>query len=309
MPAIEKTQTTEEINNQNKSQEERANSLLDSLKTSSYMGDLEEKPEEEVEGQEETEVLEGEVEENTQEEETEEIEEELIPKSKVQARIDKLVNENKLLRESQKVVTQKTDDVSSELENMSDTELKSLKRQVRSAQLKSGSDEVALNKLLDLEEKIDSTIQSAPSKFANKQLAAYNQAAEEIANDDSFGDMTTASSKILEIAKEIYSSEPELQRTIQGQAIALKLAAKHFKAVNNLNKSSSENKVLKSQVNTLKKRTSLDSKVMKGSLEKGQLESLRTQALKGGTSRDKINFIQNDPRFKIKEMLPDFKIG
>lgn len=303
MPVENKIQTEQDIQQQNQSQEERAVNLLDSLKDHQIEGEVKEQLEEEVQEVEETDEV------DSQEETEEEPEEELIPRSKVQARIDKLTNELKQLKEAQKQPETPKDDTTDQLERMSERELKDLKRQVRSAQLKSSSDEVALNKLLDLEERIDDTIRTAPQKFATKQQEAYNRAAEEIATDESFGDINKVAPQILEIAKEIYSNEPELQKTIQGQAIALKLAAKHFKAVNNLRQSSSENKALKSQVNTFKKKTALDSKVMKGSLEKGQLDSLRTQAFKGGTLRDKTNYIKSDPRFKISEMLPDFKIG
>jgi hypothetical protein len=112
---------------------------------------------------------------------------------------------------------------------------------------------------------------------------------------------------IKKIAAELYQETPELQKSVMGQAQALNLAYRHYREISRLgsNKGAKSEEVqrLKSQVNTLKKKTSLDTKVIKGNMDSTRLADLQHKAMTGNT-RDKNRFIRDDPRFNIDAMIP-----
>ncbi len=324
MPVQESKQTDQQKEQEVKTQEDKSSSVLDNLKNSSLMDGLV-PPEEKVKETEEESVEEESVEqqeESSEEEVTdegesseEEVEEDLIPKSKVQARFDKLTSQLKQLELENATLKTATsqpkdvDEIQVKLNKMSEGELKSLKRQVRVSQISNSSDQTKLDELLDLEEKIDSTLKETPTRFVNEQNEMLKQTAMRIDRDPEISASENNINSVLKIANEIYSSFPNLQKSVDGKALALDLAAKHFKEVNKLSKSNTENTKLKGQVNTLKKKTSLDTRNLKGNVDRSKLDTLRNTAFKGGTSNDKTAYIKEDPRFKIEEMLPDFKIG
>jgi hypothetical protein len=317
MAVENKTQTQEEINQGNTRGDDSRNNLLDKIKGSDVFKEFKipEEPQEEVkpEIEQPTEEVEEteEVSETEEVTETEELED-LVPKSKIQPRFDKLNAKIKYLEselENQKVnkatETKPVDDTTAKLQTMSHEELKVLKRQVRVAELEAhaNKDQKKLDDLLDLQDKIDETVASAPARFNQAQINAYNRMADKIAMDDSIKNVEEAAPQIINMAKEIYQKYPKLQLDVDGQATALEMAADKYKELSkySLTKKSVNN--LKSQVNTLKRKTNLDTGTNKTTGDANILDKLRSNA-SGGTSRDKHMLVREDPRFKVNEMIP-----
>lgn len=328
---IEETQLTEEQANNNSTAEASSRSKLNDLISSSDVFkslDLpgaepeERKPvakkaeqteqAEEESTEEQTEEVEETESEESVESEGEEADEEMIAKSKVQKRIDALTARIKQLESESakpKVDTTQKDDLTLKLEAMSEVELRQAKREARMAQIKNSDDEAMVNKLIDLEEKIDATLQAAPQRFESQQVQYFQKSAEKLslrAVEDGV-DITKGADSIKKIAFEIYQESPELQKSVFGQGRALELAYKHYKEVSKYGSAKdtgkSEVNRLKSQVNTLKKRTSLDTKAVKGNMDKTRSDDVRKKAMHGNL-RDKLAFIKDDPRFNLEAMIP-----
>lgn len=332
MPIVEGTQTAEQIAAGNKAGEETRQKLASKIMDNKVFKSLEIPVEEETqtEEQEQTEEEEQTQEEEAGEEQTEEAAEEeeeaqeeeagedgdeetMIPRSKVQARIDRLTAENKRLKAvaESKAISKATEEAASvdeqtkALRAMSTSELDALKDQVEDAKFEaySAKDTKKLQELRVLAKKIDETVRTAPIRFANAQAAAYNRKADELAQGVSPKELEVAAPKIVAMAREIYQRYPKLQNDVEGQAIALEIAADKYKELSkySLTKGSVNN--LKSQVNKLKTKTSLDTRASKSSGDSSVVETLRKNA-SGGTQRDKVALIKGDPRFNVDAMIP-----
>lgn len=233
-------------------------------------------------------------------------EEELVPRSKVQKRIDELTRQKvELERRLQKLEENgeksKTRDSETEkLEQMSDDELKTLKRQVRIAQVKNSSDEAKLAELVDLEEKVDSALRNGPQRFQQTQLARFHDAVSETSSQ--FENFDKASKKIFESAKEIFSDSPELQKSPTGQARAWKMAVKEYSKMESLTAGKSKAEKLEREVNNLKKKVTMDSGSQKGKVEDNSLDKSFKKA-KYGDHEDKVDFFKK--RLNIDGMIPE----
>jgi hypothetical protein len=267
--AIDRAEVDEKVQKQNKESEE-----------------VEDVQEEEVEDEEEV----------KEESEAEEEDEELIPKSKFQKRLDEMTREKKILEirlknleERSSQHAQNSDEDTSKLEKMSEQELASLKRQVRLNQIKAANDESMLNKLLDLEEKIDAVRSTGPQRFTQNQVSKFNEAvsmtSSEIPNFDK------AQKDIFNLAKNIYDSAPELHITVTGQARAWNLAVEHYKVLSQVNAGKSKSEDAERRMNTLKKKVSIESVSKKASSEPDTNEKLFKRA-KNGNFNDKLSFIR-----------------
>lgn len=232
--------------------------------------------------------------------ETDEIDEDLVPKSKMQKRIDELTAQIRRLEAKDRAAQEKQDASSEDpdlkrLEGMNETDLKQLKRQVRRAQLQNQDDEDKLDQLMDLEEKIDRTIQSAPQRFQSKQVSAFNKAVEDTYT--SIDNWESAKNDIFNYAKQVYERSKTLQKSADGQADAWYLAVEHYKALSDASSkvpksNNAKIKNLKSQVNKLKRKTSLDSGLLKGNVSKDTKNKLWERA-KSGTLQDKHDWVKN----------------
>lgn len=251
----------------------------------------EEKAEAEV-----TEEKEVEEEPEVAEEKAEEEDEELIPKSKFQKRLDEMTREKRMLEarlkrleEVQNTNQPAKDEDLVKLEKMSERELQDLKRQTRLAQIKNGSDDAMVSKLFELEDKIDGVMRTAPQRFAANQINKFNEAVQmsalEIPNFDK------AQKDIFQLAKRIYDTAPELQSQVSGQARAWNLAMEHYKIMQEANVGKTRAADLGRQVNTLKKKVSLDSVSRKASNEPDSDTKLFKVA-KNGSSQDKLEFFR-----------------
>lgn len=271
--------------------------------------------EEEDSTEEETEEAaeEEQEEEQAQEEEVEDENETMVPKSKVQARIDRLTAENKRLKAlaENKAINKaneeaaSVDDQTKQLRAMTPAEIDALKDQVEDAKFEAyaAKDTKKLGELRTLAKKIDDTIRTGPARFAQAQTVAYNRKADELAQGVPLKELEVAAPKIVAMAREIYQRYPKLQQDVEGQAIALEIAADRYKELSkySLQKTSVNN--LKSQVNTLKKKTSLATNQSKSTGDSDVVQNLRKQA-SGGTTRDKLNLVKSDPRFNVDAMIP-----
>lgn len=266
--------------------------LADAVDESEKKAD-EEPVEEETEEQEESG---GEEESEKKEEVLEESDEDLIPKSKVQKRFDEMTREIKALKkqvtEQSKVKEQEVvqDQQLKQLESMSESDLRTLKRQVRVEQIKSSTDETKLSQLLDLEEKIDQTIRTSPIRFNSNQVSNFNKAVEDSAGE--IENFDTVKAEIFNHAKNIFTSSPELQNSVMGQARAWNFAIDHYKALNKISEGKSNDMELKRKMNTLKKKISIDSTSKKAVQAPDSQAKLFKKAVYGN-EQDKKNFIRS----------------
>ena len=327
MPIIEKTQTEDEIKQGNQAGESKRQSLSERIKGGDVFKNLDiptgdpieeeaEQPQEGEDAQEEQEPLDQEESEEVESEDAEaddlsELAEDMIPKSKIQPRMDRLNSkikaleaENESLKINRATDEQKpVDEVTAKLQKMSMDELKSLRRDIRVAQLNSKDDKVKLTELLDIEDKIDETVRTAPQRFLQAQTAAYNKMADRIAQGYTPKQVEEAAPEIIKIARGIYQKYPKLQSDVEGQAIALELAADKYKELSKYSIQKGSVKNLKSQVNTLKRKTSLENGSSKMAVDTSAVDQLRKNA-SGGTTRDKLALVKGDPRFNVDAMVP-----
>lgn len=251
--------------------------------------------EQEEQDQEETEET-GETESEVSEQKKDEEEEDLIPKSKVQKRFDEMTAETKRLRqeierikESEKAAKSK-DEEQARLEQMNDDELKNLKRQVRMAQIDNLTNKEQYTKLVDLEEKIETALKSAPERFQRNQIDKLNQEISYTASEVQGFDK--AYPEILRTAQEIYKESPELQGSVSGQARAWKLAVNHYSAINKLSAGKSKTEELERKVTTLKKKVAMDGGSPKSS-QKEDTEGKAFNKARYGTNADKLKFMKS----------------
>lgn len=232
-------------------------------------------------------------------------EEENIPKSKVQKRFDELTAQLKRLQSeldksrSEKPSAPKDSD-EAQLEKMSEAELKTLKRQVRVEQIKNSSDESKVAQLMDLEEKIENTIRTAPERFQRSQVENFNIAVAETA--ESIPSFDKVKGEIFKHAKAIYDSAPELHNSVRGQERAWRFAVDHYQALQKLSEGKSTKSELERQVNTLKKKISVDTSTKKGTQQQDSDASLKRKAIYG-TDADKARFLKT--RINTQNLVSD----
>lgn len=289
-----------------------------------------EESEEKAEGEEEAEGEEGSEEESEEGEEEAEGDEteddddltpeegeegdEVVSKKKVQKRISSLNARNKALAEEnarlkgqKDAEAEETDPDVKKLNAMTQDGLKATRRAVIVAIAKAtreGDDE-KVEKLVDLQDKVETAMQTAPQRFMTKQVNAYNQVADEISSLGEIKMTKESAAELKAIAREVYQSNPELHTLVNGQALALKHAYALYKAT--LSKTAEKGKTvqLKRENNTLKRKTSLDSGGLKKKASKGaEVSKLRKDASHGDTNA-KINLIKNDPAFGLDSLIPE----
>lgn len=247
-------------------------------------------------------AAESETEETSESEDGEEVEkedadEELIPKSKVQKRLDEMTREKRLLEarlrklEEASASQQKpVDEDTSKLEKMSEQELLALKKQVRVSQIKSQSDDATLSKLMELEDKIDGVMRTAPQRFSQTQISKFNEAVQMSAPE--IDEFEKVQKDIFGLAKRIYDTAPELHSNVNGQARAWNLAVEHFKLLQESNIGKTKINELNREKNSLKKKVSIGGVAKKASTEPDSKEKLFKRA-RSGDARDKLDFIRN----------------
>lgn len=249
--------------------------------------------------------------EEVSEEKVEESDEDLIPKSKVQKRIDELVKQNKKIEaelrsiKEQKTVQQESsrDHEMEKLEAMSDAELKSLKREIKMAQLsvfdtnlEPAQKKAKIAELMELEDKADKAISTAPSRFQNKQINNLNSAIAETELDNKSKEV------VFGYAKTIFASSPELQSSVTGQARAWEMAVKHFSEINKLSKNQTKAEELKRQNTNLKKKISVETSSQK-LVQKPNDEARIYNKAKSGTFDDKVEFFRK--RMNTDSYIPE----
>lgn len=261
----------------------------------------EETEEKETEESEETEPKEGEEEtkegEETESEEEESEEEESKEPSPSQKRINELTREKKRLeRELAAARGEKSDSPRDpdlvKLEKMSIEELRTLKNECKLSS-RTEKDEAKVRRFIELEDKIDSVIQSAPQRFEASQLAQYRDAVAE--TQDEFGEKFTegVQAKIFEKAKAIFGKSPSLQRAADGQAVSWQLAVDWYKDTSKLSLKADRSAELERDVNKLKKKVTLDTAVARGAAK--ETESARNfKRAKQGDKRAELEFFKHE---------------
>lgn len=310
MPQVNPTEiTTEESQKQLDSQESLQANVLDKIKGGDVFKSLD-LPAEENQQQEQAQQQEEEQPEEEQQQEENQDDEEVIPKSKIQPRFDQLTAKLKAqqaeieaLRNQQ--VTPK-DEIQSKLDAMSEETLEETLIQTRIAKEQARDNPENLAELVKLERRIEKQIAIAPQKFVQNQVQEANKTINKLASEGEINESNF--SKIQEIAKTIYERYPKMAKQIDGQSMAFELAVEHYKALGKVNTASANTNNLKGQLNNLKKKTALDTKVVKSGGDKVNLDKLRLNAMTG-SMKDKERFAQNDSRFKIDAMIPDYLKG
>lgn len=309
--------STEEKNAQIVDQASReiafAKSLIDELPGIADKDKEEPKKEETVEDGEETtqedtgteEVGDGAGEEADPESTEDESGSEPEPKG-VQKRIEKLLRDKRELEarlSKLEAQSEKSSDPDKEkLQSMNSDELREVKRKVRLAQIQNAADESKVAELMELEDKIDATIQSLPGRFNERQVARFNEA---VASTD-IDNLDSVKGKIFEQAKLIYGMMPEIHSSEHGQARAWQLAVEHFKSLSRLSKGKTQVTELERKVNNLKKKVSLDSTVQKGNSKMNDDARAYKKAL-SGSEDDKLNFLRK--KVDTDQFLPDHLKG
>lgn len=269
-------------------------------------------PEEEEQPTEESQEEESPTEENSEEEESpvEESDEDLIPKSKVQKRIDELVKQNKKIEAELRAVREATatpkshkDEDMEKMEAMNESELKTLRREIKMAQLNildtnldPAQRKSELAKLMELDEKAEKAIATAPQRFQSTQVAKFNEAVADTDIDDK------AKELVFGYAKTIFSSSPELQSSITGQARAWQMAVQHYTEISKLSKGKMQNEELKRQNTTLKKKISVETSSQK-SPQKPNDEARTFKKAQHGSFDDKVAFFRK--KMNVDAMFPE----
>jgi hypothetical protein len=270
--------------------------------------DVAEEPVEEKEAEVAEDAVSEKAEDGAKTETEEKEDEELIPKSTFQKRLDEMTREKralelrlKRLEEQQTQQKPAKDEDMIKLEQMSESELVSLKKQTRLAQLKNASDDAMVTKLMELEDKIDLVRMTAPQRLAQNQVQRFNEAvaisAPEIQNFDK------VQKDIFSLAKQIYDTTPELHTTVSGQASAWNLAVSHYKLMQEAHVGKTKVAELDRQVNTLKKKVSLDGVSRKATSEPDSDVKVFKRA-KNGTTGDKLEFFRK--RLGTDEVVDSF---
>ncbi len=222
------------------------------------------KPEDLVEDEEEDEEEEEEVVvEEKEDSEKKEEDEEVIPRSKyeklrerTEKRIASLTAKVKEAESLKATPTSRKD----KLEAMSNKELKQLKRDAFK-EAKKTDDPQKEDEYLDLMDEVEEVLRTAPTRFQNKQVKAYEETVEEIIldpqNDDI--DFKKESESIKKIASSIYSKHSDLHKIETGQAMALQFAIEHYREIRQLSRGKAKEANLKRKNTDLKRKTSLDS--------------------------------------------------
>ena len=231
---------------------------------------------------------------------------ELIPKSKVDKRFKALTREINELKSQLKAAPEAAVDPDiTKLNKKTPAELKDLKRSVRS-KIRTEVDESKLEDLYSLEDKIEDATNSYPQRFLKRQSDLRNDVIADIGNDPDVRMTKEAESTIVQYAKDIYQRYPKFAKMEEGQAMALKLAVDYYKNTSQVTEGKQERQTLKRFASKLKKRTTLDSNVLKRDAGKSNLTNIKKRAHdKGATSLDKLDFIKNSPTFKIDDYIPD----
>ncbi len=273
-------------------------------------------PSKEVEEEEEVEEEQEEEQEESaeSEQETEEEEEDLIPKSKVQKRFDELTAQMKKLelelkKERETKAAEPRDTQQDQLEAMSVSELEVLKDQVELEKLKTYKSEnlEEFQKLRQLEKKIDGAIKTSPDRFSQTQVTRFNSAVQETAQ--SMEGFDSFKADIFNHAKAIYDSSPELQKSVSGQERAWKFAVDHYTALKKVTEGKSDTTELKRQVNTLKKKISVDSSSKKA-VQHPDSEQRQFKKAVHGDEADKTNYMRrrlNTDSFVTEDELRNFQ--
>lgn len=311
--AIEEKQLTEE-QKQTQAQDLRAKEdaitkdLIKSLdlpaNLTEAIDEAEEKTEEESPTKDAEEIkdeVSEEVSEESSEETSEDDELDLKSKSKVQKRIDELNRQIKqrdaeLNRLKSKTETDSPSDPDmAKLEKMEESQLKDLKKKVALATRREQDDAKAAE-LFELEEKIDRAIANAPKRFQGQQTERFYDAVAATDLDASVKET------IFQTAKNIFSKSQSMQKSINGQAEAWQLAVDHYKELSKLSAGKSKTEDLERKLNTLKKKTSLDTAVQKGNSKVSEEAKLYNKA-KSGNDSDKVNFFKN--KLNTDSLIPD----
>lgn len=274
--------------------------LADALETEIK---LEGKPKEEQvdEPQDASEESNEQADEQVQEESKEEEggEEDLIPKSKVQKRIDELTREKarlesrlKRLEDSANQPKQPVDSDTEAISKMSEPELVSLKRQIRMAQIESAGDKAKLSQLLDLEDKVESHIRTAPQRFQQSQVSNFQSSWGEISSVEGESFSKDFQAKLFQEANNIYARSNALKRDVNGQAEALWAAYDKLSAIRSLSDGKTKTNELERQVNTLKKKISVDSSSKKSASQDSDSMAKLFNKAKNGDTRSKAEFFR-----------------
>lgn len=282
-------------------EEEFLNELVGEQADKEKTEDAEEAEEAETEEKESEETEESEGEEKEEEAEGEESQEESEEEpdsenSATQRRIDELTRKNKILeRELAAARGEKAeakDSDTEKLEKMSVDELKNLRRELR-LNSRTEKDEAKVRRYIELEEKIDDVIQSAPQRFERNQLAQYQAAVRETSEELGKAFTQDIQTKIFSKAKAIFEKSPTLQRAVDGQATAWSLAVDWYNDTSKLSTKANRSAELERDVNKLKKKVTLDGALRAGANKENEQHRLYKKA-KGGDKNAENKWIAKE---------------
>lgn len=232
------------------------------------------------------------------EDKNEDEEEELIPKSKVQDRIDSLTAKVKALEAEKAKLAQKAPEQKSQnekLDALSIDELKQLRKDTRRA-IRTESDEAKLSQLEDLEDKVEEKMSTFSQRFQQRQASNLQEILPELAKIDP--KIAQLKGDLWNMATRIYAKSKAMQGHEMGQVEAAILAAEYYANQSSKIKAGESQADLSRQVQTLKKKTSLEGKTHVAQQKATSNQKLLDRAKKG-SSLDKELFFE-------QALVPDF---
>jgi hypothetical protein len=244
----------------------------------------------------------------------EEDEEEERPKKPGQKRFNRMTRQLKALEAENKRLKAESDkeqdpDVG-KLNTYSVAQLKQLRREIKQRMFDVMSDrdeknleanQKAYNRLVDLEEKAEQAMITVPQRFMRGQESRLIEAMRETADRMGAKKFDLHAAGINKIATAVFRNKASLHENPDGQAIAWEIAVEKYKAQIRGGKASKKAQRLERQANRFKKKSSLDTSVVRGTKKSVSNKKLRERA-RTGTYGDKTKYLSSI--IEIDSFLP-----
>jgi len=225
--------------------------------------------------------------------------EEMIPASKLKKRLEseriKRAELESRIRTLEAGKSSPTSDAKQKLESMDQSQLKELRRNVRS-ELRIEEDSKRQEQLEGLLDDIYDVIQTIPQRFQQRQYDLLNEGINRIKSDESYDhiDFEKHGSAIEKLGEKILAKHPRLSKLEDGLVIAMEQAVERYSNALKASKGESRVKEVKRKFTKLKQKTSLDSSTVKGDQKTKSIRKLYDKAKdpKSGIE-EKAEFMEN----------------
>ena len=254
-----------------------------------------------------------------EDEESDEDDEDLEPKSKkrVQKRIATLKEQNRALEAELAKARKSVEETEDEPKDPHWKRLEAIYEKYGEEGIEQLQDEIAVAlrkaddktaaELVKLNRRAQKFQIEAPARFQKKQVREFQKAIIQVHKDLGKDVFAKAAPEIFQLATSIFSRSKALQKSLDGQAEAVRLATEHWTEMRKRSRPEDKDEKLrlKRKLNRLKKKTSLDgARTAKGQREerKPDKKALRRKAATGN-SEDKLAYLKEELDFE--SLIPD----